>query len=140
MIGPDYLHRREIIVASLLFISPLSGAFPSSSISGNRRLQSGGIEAPSTPAIEGTRPPPPRLCPIKGRHTLGEDPHTSNAPPLSPHHALDAPFQAKAPPPVRRPSTASRPATTPSLSSPARTSPPLGRSSRAPERPEAMLR
>jgi hypothetical protein len=35
------------------------------SINGNRRLQSGAIEAPSTPAIEGARPPPPRLRPMK---------------------------------------------------------------------------
>jgi hypothetical protein len=62
------------------FISPLSDALSP--------LQSRGIKSPSTPATEGTRPPPPHLRPIKGRPALGEDPHTSSAPSLSPHHAL----------------------------------------------------
>jgi hypothetical protein len=49
------------------FISPLYGLPSPVQSSGNRRLQSGSIETPSTPTIEGTRPPPPRLRPIKGR-------------------------------------------------------------------------
>jgi hypothetical protein len=47
----------------------------------------GSIEAPSTLTIEGTQPTPPRLHPVKGRPTPGEDPHTSNSPSVSPHHA-----------------------------------------------------
>jgi hypothetical protein len=67
-------------------------------------------------------------------------------PPTLPLLALNvpspSPFRAEAPPPVRRPSTASRATTTPPLSSSVRPSspPPLGRSSRAPEWPEAKLR
>jgi hypothetical protein len=49
-----------------------------------------GIEAPSTPAIKGTRPPPPHLHPINGRHALSEDPHTYNAPSVRPHPTLTA--------------------------------------------------
>jgi hypothetical protein len=67
-------------------ISPLNSALSPLQSSGNRRLQTRSIEAPSTPAIKGTRPLPPRLRPIKGRPTLGEDPHISNSP-LSPHRA-----------------------------------------------------
>jgi hypothetical protein len=77
---------RKIMVASLLH-SPIKRRHFPSSIPSNRRLQSGGIEASSTPTIEGTWPPPPHLCPIKGRPALGEDSHTSNAPPLSPQCA-----------------------------------------------------
>jgi hypothetical protein len=67
-------------------------------------------------------------------------------PPTLPLLALNvpspSPFRTEAPPPVRRPSTASRATTTPPLSSSVRPSspPPLGRSSRAPEWPEAKLR
>jgi hypothetical protein len=43
------------------------------------------IEAPSTPAIEDTRP---RLHPIKADPAPGEVSHTSNALSLSPHRAL----------------------------------------------------
>jgi hypothetical protein len=75
------------MAASLLLHSPIKRRHFPSSIPGNRRLQSGGIEASSTPANEGTRPPPPLLRPIKGCPTLGEDSHTSNAPPLSPQRA-----------------------------------------------------
>jgi hypothetical protein len=75
------------MAASLLLHSPIKQCHFPSSIPGNRRLQSGGIEASSTPAIEGTRPPPPHLRPIKGRPAPSEDSHTSNAPPLSPQHA-----------------------------------------------------
>jgi hypothetical protein len=78
---------RKITAASLLLHSPIKRCHFPSSIPGNQRLQSGGIEASSTPAIEGTRPPPPRLRPIKGRSALGEDSHTSNTPPLSPQRA-----------------------------------------------------
>jgi hypothetical protein len=46
-------------------ISPLYDALPLQS-SSNWHLQSRSIEAPSTPAIEGTRPPQPHLRPIKG--------------------------------------------------------------------------
>jgi hypothetical protein len=38
-------------------------------------------------AIEGTRPLPPRLRPIKGLPAPDEDPHPSNSPPPSPHRA-----------------------------------------------------
>jgi hypothetical protein len=67
------------------------------------------MEAPSTPAVEGTQPPPPHLCPIKGRPTLGEDPHTSSSPSLSPHHAhaialLSRSSTTDAPPPRHLPS------------------------------------
>jgi hypothetical protein len=78
----------KITDASLLLHSPIKRRHSLSSIPGNRRLQSGGIEASSTPGIEGTSPPPPRLRLIKGRPALGEDPHTSNAPSLSPQCAL----------------------------------------------------
>jgi hypothetical protein len=78
----------KITAASLLLHSPIKRRHSLSSIPGNRRLQSGSIEASSTPAIEGTRPPPPRLRPIKGLPTLGEDLHTSNASSLSPQRAL----------------------------------------------------
>jgi hypothetical protein len=80
----------KITTASLLLHFPTKRHPSPSSIHDNRCLQSGGIEAPSTPAIEGTRPPPPRLRPIKGRPALGEDPHTSSAPSLRPHRALAA--------------------------------------------------
>jgi hypothetical protein len=40
------------------------------------------------PAIEGARPPPPLLRPIKACLALGKDSHTSNAPSLSPQRAL----------------------------------------------------
>jgi hypothetical protein len=58
------------------------------------------------PAIEGTRPPPPCLRPIKGRPALGEDPHTSNTPSHSPHCAHATAFPSRgsatgAPPPRR---------------------------------------
>jgi hypothetical protein len=76
------------MAALLLLHSPIKRRHSPSSIPGNRCLQSGGIEASSTPAIEGVRPPPPRLRPIKGRPTLSEDPHASNAPSLSPQRAL----------------------------------------------------
>jgi hypothetical protein len=49
-----------------------------------------GIEVPSTPAIKGTRPPPPHLHPINGRHALSEDPHTYNTPSVRPHPTLTA--------------------------------------------------
>jgi hypothetical protein len=77
------------MAASLLLHSPIKRRHSLSSIPGNWRLQSGGIEASSTPAIEGTRPPPSCLCPIKGCPALGED-HTSNAPSLSPQRDLTA--------------------------------------------------
>jgi hypothetical protein len=78
----------KITTASLLLHFPIK-RFPSpSSIPGNRHLQSGGIEAPSTSVIEGRRPPLPHPHPIKGCPALSEDPHTSSAPSLSPHHAL----------------------------------------------------
>jgi hypothetical protein len=73
--------------ASTPLHSPINRRHSSSSITGNWCLQSGAIEAPSTPAIEGARSPPPRLRPIKGRPTLGEDSYTSNTP-LSPQRAL----------------------------------------------------
>jgi hypothetical protein len=80
--------RRKIMAASILLHSPIKRCHSPSSITGNRRLQSRAIEALSTLAIEGARPPPPHLRPIKGRPALGEDSHTSNAPSLSPQHAL----------------------------------------------------
>jgi hypothetical protein len=80
----------KITAASLLLHFPIKQHPPPSSIPGNRCLQSGGIEAPSTPAIEGTRPPPPHLHPIKHRPALGEEPHNFSAPSLSPHRALTA--------------------------------------------------
>jgi hypothetical protein len=79
---------EEKMAASIPLHSPINRCHFPSSITGNRRLQSGAIEAPSTPAIEGTRPPPPRLRPIKGRPALGEDSHTSNTPSLSSQRAL----------------------------------------------------
>jgi hypothetical protein len=80
--------RRKIMAASILLHSPIKRLHSPSPITDNRRVQSRAIKAPSTPAIEGARPPPPRLHPTKGRPTLGEDSHTSNAPSLSPQHAL----------------------------------------------------
>jgi hypothetical protein len=79
---------RKIMASSILLQSPIKRRHFPSSITGNRRLQSGAIEAPSTPAIEGARPPPPHLRPIKACPVLGEDSHTSSAPSLSPQHAL----------------------------------------------------
>jgi hypothetical protein len=87
---------RKIMAASLLLHSPIKRRHFPSSILGNRRLQSGGIEASSTPAIEGTQPPPPRLRPIKGRPALGEDSHTYNAPPPSPQRATTAALLSRA--------------------------------------------
>jgi hypothetical protein len=69
------------------FISQLNGALSPLQSFGNWHLPTGSIEAPSTPAIEGTRLAPPQFHPIKGHPTPGEDPHTSNSPSLSPHHA-----------------------------------------------------
>jgi hypothetical protein len=90
--APTTSTKGKIMAASLLLHSPIKRCHSLSSILGNRRLQAGGIEASSTPAIEGTcpPPPPPRLRPIKGHPTLGEDPHTSNTPSLSPQRALTA--------------------------------------------------
>jgi hypothetical protein len=79
---------RKIMTSSILLQPPIKWRHFPSSITGNRRLQSEAIDAPSTPAIEGARPPPPRLRPIKGCPALGEDSHTSNAPSLSPQRAL----------------------------------------------------
>jgi hypothetical protein len=55
--------RRKIMASSILLQSPIKRHHFPSSITDNRRLQSGAIEAPSTPAIEGARPPrlPPAL-------------------------------------------------------------------------------
>jgi hypothetical protein len=78
----------KIMAASLHLHSPIKRCPSPSSIPGNWCLQSGGVVAPSTPSIEGTRSPLPLLQPIKGCPTLGEDPHTSSASSLSPHHAL----------------------------------------------------
>jgi hypothetical protein len=75
------------MAAALLLHSPIKRRHFPTSIPGNRHLQSWSIEASSTPAIEGTRPPPSRLRPINGHPALGEDSHTSNAPPLSPQRA-----------------------------------------------------
>jgi hypothetical protein len=47
------------------FIPPLNDTLSTLQSSRNRCLQTESIEGPSTPAIEGTWPPPPRLCPIK---------------------------------------------------------------------------
>jgi hypothetical protein len=44
------------------FISPFYGAPSPLQSFGNRHLQSMSVEAPSTPAIEGTQPPPTYLC------------------------------------------------------------------------------
>jgi hypothetical protein len=74
--------------ASIPLHSPINRRHSPSSNTGNRHLQTRAIEAPSTPAIEGAWPPPPRLCPIKGCPALSEDSHTSNAPSLSPQRAL----------------------------------------------------
>jgi hypothetical protein len=79
---------RKIMASSILLQSQIKRHHFPSSITSNRHLQSGAIEAPSTLAIEGARPPPPRLHPIKGCLALGEDFHTSNAPSLSPQRAL----------------------------------------------------
>jgi hypothetical protein len=54
----------KIPAASLLHFSIMRRP-SSSSIPDNRRLPSGGIEAPSTLAIEGTRPPPASPPPNK---------------------------------------------------------------------------
>jgi hypothetical protein len=133
---------RKIMAASLLLHSPIKRCHFPSSIPSNRHLQSGGIEASSTTAIEGTRPPPPHLRPIKGRPALGEDSHTSNAPPLSPQRALATALPSRGCTAGETPLHASRTMATPSLNSPAHLCPPppLGQSSRAPERPEAELR
>jgi hypothetical protein len=79
---------RKITASSILLQSPIKWHHLPSSITGNRRLQSGAIDAPSTPAIEGARPPPPRLRPIKAFPALDEGSHTSNTPSLSPQRAL----------------------------------------------------
>jgi hypothetical protein len=79
---------RKIMASSILLQSPIKRRHFSSLITGNRCLQSGAIAAPSTPAIEEARPPPPRLCPIRGCPALGDDSHTSNAPSFSPQCAL----------------------------------------------------
>jgi hypothetical protein len=113
MDGPDYLRRRK----NNDCITPPS--FPSS-IPGNRRLQSGGIEASSTPATEGTRPPPPHLRPIKGRPPSVKTPTPPTLLLLALNVPSPPPFRAEAPPSVRRPSTAA----TLSSNSPARPSPP----------------
>jgi hypothetical protein len=76
------------MASSILLQSPIKQRHFPSSITGNRHLQSRDIEAPSTLAIEGARPPLPRLRPIKGCPILGEDSYTSNAPSLSPQRAL----------------------------------------------------
>jgi hypothetical protein len=88
-VRPRRLHRKKKkMAASIPFHSPINQRHSPSSITGNWRLQSGALEATSTPAIEGAQPPPPRLRPIKGRPALGEDSHTSNTPSLSPQRAL----------------------------------------------------
>jgi hypothetical protein len=84
------------------FISPLYGTPSRLQSSGNRCLQSGSIEAPSTSSIEGTRPSLPRFRPTKGRPAPGEDPDTSNSPSLSPHCAHTIAFWANVLPPVHR--------------------------------------
>jgi hypothetical protein len=71
---------RKITASSILLQSPIKRRHFPSSITGIRCLQSG--------AIEGGRPPLPRLRPIKTCPTLNEDSHTSNAPSLSPQRAL----------------------------------------------------
>jgi hypothetical protein len=95
------------------------------------------IEAPSTPAIEGTRPPPPLLRPIKGCPTLSEYPHTSNTPSLSPHYAHAAAFSAEAPLLVRHLLVAFQASVLAKLDSPWRppSFPHLAASRRGPERP-----
>jgi hypothetical protein len=108
-VDPNASTRREKMAASIPLHSPIDWRHSPSSITGNRRLQSGATEAPSTPAIEGARPPLPRLRPIKDHPALGEDSHTSNAPSLSPQHALA----------VALPSRSSATAATPSFPSPA---------------------
>jgi hypothetical protein len=85
---PTTSTRRKITASSILLQSPIKWCHFPSSITGNRRLQHGAIEAPSTPAIEGARPPSPHLHPIKGCPALIEDSNTSNAPSLSPQCAL----------------------------------------------------
>jgi hypothetical protein len=79
---------RKKTATSIPLHSPINRRHSPSSNTSNRRLQTGAIEAPSMPAIEGAWSPPPRLRPIKGHPALGEDSHTSNAPPLSPQRAL----------------------------------------------------
>jgi hypothetical protein len=85
---PRRLHRKKKMAASIPLHFPINRHHSPSSITSKRRLQSEAIEAPSTPAIEGAQPPPPRLRPIEGHPALGEDSHTSNAPSLSPQRAL----------------------------------------------------
>jgi hypothetical protein len=80
--------ERKITASSILLQSPIMRRHFPSSITGNWRLQFAAIEAPSMPAIEGARPPPPRLRPIKCYPALGEDSHTSNAPSLSTQRGL----------------------------------------------------
>jgi hypothetical protein len=97
-LSPSLLHPEPALTptpprcaAHAMCITPLSptgameprGLAPPPLDSGNRRLQ---VEA-STLAIEGTRPPPPRLLPIKGHPASDEDPHPSNSPPPGPHCA-----------------------------------------------------
>jgi hypothetical protein len=116
----------------LSIIFPLSGAPSLLQSSGNRHLQSGSIEAHSMLKIEGTRPPSPRLHPIKGCPTPDEVPHNSNSPSLSPHRAhivalLSRCFTAGAPPPRRLPSLGTRKnriPVAPSIFSPPRGKPP----------------
>jgi hypothetical protein len=80
--------EKKQTAGSIPLHSPINQRHSPSSNTSNWHLQTGAIEAPSTPAIEGARPPPPRLRPIKGRPALGEDSHTFNAPSLSPQCAL----------------------------------------------------
>jgi hypothetical protein len=114
------------------FISPLYGTPSRLQSSGNRCLQSGSIEAPSTSSIEGTRPPLPRFHPTKGRQAPGEDPDTSNSPSLSPHcaHTIALLGQCSAtgaPPPHRLASLGTRQNRIPVVSS--FFSPPCGKPS-----------
>jgi hypothetical protein len=92
----DTLHRKKKTAASIPLHSPINRRHFPSSNTGNRCLHTGAIEAPSTPTLEGARPPPPCLCPIKGCPSLGEDSHTCNAPSLSPQRALALPSRSSA--------------------------------------------
>jgi hypothetical protein len=85
-VSHDHLHRRKKIAASPLLHfpikrCPLPSSIPRSPAPSNQERSS------SFNAGHRSHPTsPPRLRPIKGRPTLGEDPHTSNTPSLSPHY------------------------------------------------------
>jgi hypothetical protein len=121
-VDPDALHQKKKTDASIPLHSPINQRHSPSSNTGNRHLQTGAIEAPSTPTIEGAQPPPPLLHPIKGHPPSVKTPTPPTLLLLALNAPSSSPFRAEALPPMRRLSTTSQAATTPSLNSPTRLS------------------